>query len=244
MFGGHVIRKDGLPIALVNRYEVYFKVDDSNGADYEANGSEPFTYEAKRKSITISNWRSMNSKTPDRMSECVEKFYKVALKSKKERMWFSEAADRPMCCANRSELFLRRRSWDGLALLLFTDPIKQHTLARADVDAEPEYRKVRALNQMIDLAARFTVTVEKFSDGVRPMKNVPGKRLWRLRWIQVRPRSPAVSPIQSPDRRDRSGDWRRCFAERAYPLRSFSCFLVVDYSAPDVARPKLTPRTP
>jgi hypothetical protein len=35
-----------------------------------------------------------------------------------------------------------------------------------------------------------------------------------------------VSPIQSPDRRDRSGDWRRCFAERTNPLRSFSCFLI------------------
>ncbi len=87
MFGGHVIRKDGLPIALVIRDEVYFKVDGSNRADYEAIGSEPFTYEAKGKIITISNWKLPvdELEDPERMKEWVEKSCKVALKSRKSR---------------------------------------------------------------------------------------------------------------------------------------------------------------
>ena len=85
MFGGYVIRKSGLPIALIIRDEVYFKVDDSNRADYEALGSEPFTYKAKGKTVAISNWMLPvdELEDPDRMMEWVDKSYKVAMKSKK-----------------------------------------------------------------------------------------------------------------------------------------------------------------
>ena len=57
MFGGYAIRKNGLAIALMFKDEIYFKVDDSNRADYENLNSEPFTYEKKGKTIIISNWK-------------------------------------------------------------------------------------------------------------------------------------------------------------------------------------------
>ncbi len=57
MFGGYAISKNNLPIALIFGDEAYFKTDDSNIADYEAMDSTPFTYEAKGKTITVSNWK-------------------------------------------------------------------------------------------------------------------------------------------------------------------------------------------
>lgn len=44
MFGGAGIYGDGLIFAIVVDDVLYFKVDDSNRADYEAAGMEPFTF--------------------------------------------------------------------------------------------------------------------------------------------------------------------------------------------------------
>ena len=42
MFGGYGIYLDGLIIALIASDTLYFKVDDSNRGDYEAQGMGPF----------------------------------------------------------------------------------------------------------------------------------------------------------------------------------------------------------
>lgn len=85
MFGGFAIRKNSLPIALVFEDEAYFKVDDSNRADYEALDSEPFSYQARGKRIIISNWKLPIEilEDPDELLKWVEKSYQVALKNKK-----------------------------------------------------------------------------------------------------------------------------------------------------------------
>jgi DNA transformation protein and related proteins len=57
MFGGYVVRRYNLPIGLVFDDELYFKVNDRNLADYQSLGSQPFSYEKKGKTISISNWR-------------------------------------------------------------------------------------------------------------------------------------------------------------------------------------------
>ena len=58
MFSGAGIYCDGVIFALVLRDVVYFKVDDGNRAAYEAEGSAPFTYEAKGRQVEIgSYWR-------------------------------------------------------------------------------------------------------------------------------------------------------------------------------------------
>jgi DNA transformation protein len=85
MFGGYVIRKHGLPIALVIQDRVYFKVDDSNRADFEALGSRPFTYAKKGKTITVSNWEVPIEilEDIDELMLWVDKAYRVAIKAKK-----------------------------------------------------------------------------------------------------------------------------------------------------------------
>lgn len=58
MFSGAGIYCDGVIFALLLRDTLHFRVDDSNRAAFKAEGSEPFTYQAKGRTITIgSYWR-------------------------------------------------------------------------------------------------------------------------------------------------------------------------------------------
>ena len=57
MFSGYVIRRYDLPIGLIFDEELYFKVNHRNLADYQSLLSEPFSYQKKEKTISISNWR-------------------------------------------------------------------------------------------------------------------------------------------------------------------------------------------
>jgi len=57
MFGGWGIYKDGVFFALIGEGEIFFKVDESNQADYERHGSKPFVYTGhKNKDVTMSYW--------------------------------------------------------------------------------------------------------------------------------------------------------------------------------------------
>ena len=56
MFGGNGLYKAGVMFAIIFDGELYFKVDDSNRADFEAEKSEPFVYVARGRPITLSYW--------------------------------------------------------------------------------------------------------------------------------------------------------------------------------------------
>ncbi len=86
MFGGHGIYKDDTMFALIVDEELYYKVDDSNRRDFEAHGSEPFTYESKgRKLVTLSYWKLPSEIMDDRkfLIEWTHKAVKVALEAAK-----------------------------------------------------------------------------------------------------------------------------------------------------------------
>ena len=58
MFSGAGVYCDGVIFALILRDALFFKVDDGNRAAYEAEGLEPFKYEARGRSVEIgSYWR-------------------------------------------------------------------------------------------------------------------------------------------------------------------------------------------
>ena len=58
MFSGAGIYCDGVIFALVLRDTLYFKVDDANRRAYEAEGLQPFSYDAKGKTVTMgAYWR-------------------------------------------------------------------------------------------------------------------------------------------------------------------------------------------
>jgi DNA transformation protein and related proteins len=58
MFSGAGIYCDGVIFALILRDQLYFKVDDGNRRDYEAEGLSPFSYQARGQTIEINAyWR-------------------------------------------------------------------------------------------------------------------------------------------------------------------------------------------
>ena len=58
MFSGAGLYCDGVIFALILRDTLYFKVDDGNRRAYEAEGLEPFSYEAAGQKRTIgAYWR-------------------------------------------------------------------------------------------------------------------------------------------------------------------------------------------
>lgn len=56
MFGGYGLYLDGLITGIIARDTLYLKVGDGNRADYEAAGSQPFTYDGGGKPVAMSYW--------------------------------------------------------------------------------------------------------------------------------------------------------------------------------------------
>jgi DNA transformation protein len=85
MFGGFGIYKNGVMFGLIAEDELYFKVDDTNRADYEARKSHPFVYDGKGKPMTMSYWRVPDDvlDDPDDLKAWAMKAYDVALKKRK-----------------------------------------------------------------------------------------------------------------------------------------------------------------
>jgi DNA transformation protein and related proteins len=58
MFGGHGVYCGELFFALIAKNELFFKVDDTNRAEFEAEGLTPFTYQKQGKSQSMSYYRA------------------------------------------------------------------------------------------------------------------------------------------------------------------------------------------
>jgi DNA transformation protein len=56
MFGGHGIYRDGLMFALVTGDVLYFKTDDETRPRFAATGSQPFSYENKRRGLVATSY--------------------------------------------------------------------------------------------------------------------------------------------------------------------------------------------
>lgn len=84
MFGGFGLYRSDLTFAIVVDDTLYFKVDASNRADYEAAGSAPFSYEARGKMVTMSYWQVPAEVLDDEHTLCewAEKAYAVAVAAK------------------------------------------------------------------------------------------------------------------------------------------------------------------
>jgi len=68
MFGGLGVYRDELFFALIDDNVVYFKVDDTTRPDFEAAGSEPFSYPGKDGQLMLMNgyWRLPDEVIEDR----------------------------------------------------------------------------------------------------------------------------------------------------------------------------------
>ena len=85
MFGGQGVFKGGLMFGLIHDGELYFKVDDTNRADFEAKKSQPFSFEARARKIVLSYWFVPEDviEDPAELKIWAAKAYAVALNNRK-----------------------------------------------------------------------------------------------------------------------------------------------------------------
>ena len=86
MFGGGGVYHDGVMFALIADDTLYLKADETNRADFEAEGMGPFTYTGKRKPVSMSYWELPGAlyDDPDAFSEWALKAFDVALMAKQK----------------------------------------------------------------------------------------------------------------------------------------------------------------
>jgi DNA transformation protein len=72
MFSGAGLYSDGVIFALILRGTLYFKVDDGNRAAYQAEGLEPFSYEAAGQKRTIGAYWQVPERLFDDPDEMLE----------------------------------------------------------------------------------------------------------------------------------------------------------------------------
>ena len=74
MFSGSGIFRDGLMFALVVKETLYFKTDEATVADFEAEGSRPFTFTTRGELRATSYWSA-----PERLYDEPDEFRDWAL---------------------------------------------------------------------------------------------------------------------------------------------------------------------
>ena len=72
MFSGAGLYCDGVIFALILRDTLYFKVDDGNRRAYEAEGLQPFTYEAKGKTVRVGAYWQLPERLFDEPDEMLD----------------------------------------------------------------------------------------------------------------------------------------------------------------------------
>ena len=82
MFGGHGLYKEDQIFGIIVDDQLFFKVGDANRKDYEAAGSQPFTYQVRnrKKRTSMSYWEVPASVMDDReaLAEWMERSVAVA----------------------------------------------------------------------------------------------------------------------------------------------------------------------
>ena len=87
MFGGFGIFMEGVMFGLIDYDEHYLKVDDGNRGDFEAGGSQPFTYQGKSKPIQMSYWKIPSEILADdaALIRWAESAYEAAKRARKKK---------------------------------------------------------------------------------------------------------------------------------------------------------------
>jgi DNA transformation protein len=72
MFSGFGISADGINFALALRSGLYFRADDQTIPRFEAEGSEPFRYQTRTKTVTVASYWQLPARLfddPEELSE-------------------------------------------------------------------------------------------------------------------------------------------------------------------------------
>jgi DNA transformation protein and related proteins len=78
MFSGYGISADGTNFALALRAGLYFRADEATIPQYEAEGSKPFQYQTRAKTVTVNSYWQLPARLFDDTEE-LSKWAKAAL---------------------------------------------------------------------------------------------------------------------------------------------------------------------
>lgn len=87
MFGGYGIYQHGIFFALIANDQLYFKVDDSNRAQYEQAGSQPFVYQQGKKPMTMQYWLVPEELfvQPTELGQWIQQSVQIAVQAKNKK---------------------------------------------------------------------------------------------------------------------------------------------------------------
>ncbi len=69
MFSGHGISADGINFALALRAGLYFRADEATIPQFEAEGSQPFSYQTRTKTVTVNSYWQLPARLFDDSEE-------------------------------------------------------------------------------------------------------------------------------------------------------------------------------
>ena len=72
MFSGYGISADATNFALALRAGLYFRADEQTIPDYEAEGSEPFQYQTRAKTVTVNSYWQLPARLFDSPEELAQ----------------------------------------------------------------------------------------------------------------------------------------------------------------------------
>jgi DNA transformation protein and related proteins len=72
MFSGYGISADGINFALALRGGLYFRADEASIPRFEAEGSMPFSYQTRNKTITVNSYWQLPARLFDDSEELVD----------------------------------------------------------------------------------------------------------------------------------------------------------------------------
>src|SRR5947208_433358 len=72
MFSGYGISADGTNFALALRAGLFFRADEHTIPDYEAEGSKPFQYQTRAKTVTVNSYWQLPARLFDESEELAQ----------------------------------------------------------------------------------------------------------------------------------------------------------------------------
>lgn len=87
LFGGYGIYYGPTIIGIIVESQLYFKIDDSTRADFEAYGSKPFIYEGKAKTVTMPYMQLPESilESREQLAQWIERAHQASLRHQKSK---------------------------------------------------------------------------------------------------------------------------------------------------------------
>jgi DNA transformation protein len=104
MFGGAGIWAEGTMFALVSDGEIFLKADEMTIPTLEAEGSQPFVYEARGRRVALSYWR-----LPERLLDDPEELARFACAALAVARRAAAKKERPKALRNVKRLAARLR---------------------------------------------------------------------------------------------------------------------------------------